>query len=145
MIKIRKAIEQDIPRILELYEELTEKKNNASTEKVHKVFGEIMDMPHQEFLVAEMDGNVVGTLVLQIVPNLTHDARPWGIVENMVVNRANRRQGIGHRLFDYAKDRCQEAGCYKIQLLSNKRRQEAHYFYRSMGLADSALGFRLYL
>jgi hypothetical protein len=42
----------------------------------------------------------------------------------------------------YAEPR--EAGSYKLQLLSNKHRIDAHAFYESVGFAASAEGFRLY-
>ncbi len=145
MIIIREAIEKDLPRILELYEELTEEKITVSPETAHRVYAEIMAMPNQELMVAEKDNLVVGTLFLQIVPNLSHNAHPWGMLENMVVDGRYRRQGIGRLLIEHASTRCREVGCYKIQLLSHKRRTEAHKFYRSLGFADSALGFRLYL
>jgi predicted N-acetyltransferase YhbS len=144
MMKIRQATPQDIPRILDLYEQLTEEKQNITADTAKKVFAEIVALPDRELLVAEKDNIVVGTLFLEVVPNLSHNARPWGILENMVVDSTYRRQGIGRKLIEYTLDRCREAGCYKIQLLSHKKRTEAHQFYRSMGFEDSALGFRLY-
>lgn len=144
MSSIRKAERQDLPRIVELYEELTEEKLSVSQDTVNRVFDEIEAMPNQEFLVAEKDGFVVGTLFVQITPNLSHGARPWAILENMIVDSRYRRQGIGRQLVESALERCREAGCYKIQLLSNKKRREAHQFYRTIGFEDSALGFRLY-
>jgi N-acetylglutamate synthase-like GNAT family acetyltransferase len=144
MIKVRKATEQDIPRILELYEELTEEKQTISSNTVYRVFKEIVAMPNQEFLVAEKDDYVVGSLFLQVIPNLSHGAHPWAILENMIVDGRYRRQGIGRLLLEYALYRSREAGCYKVQLLSNKKRHEAHIFYRSLGFEDSALGFRYY-
>jgi GNAT superfamily N-acetyltransferase len=144
MIIVREAIDGDIPRILELYEELTEEKIDVSEDKIHRVFDEIAAIPNQELMVAEKDNLVVGTLFLQIVPNLSHNAHPWGILENMVVDVRYRRQGIGRLLIDHALLRCREAGCYKLQLLSHKSRTPAHEFYRSMGFDESALGFRIY-
>ncbi len=95
--------------------------------------------------MAHKEGDVVGTVSFQIVPNLSHDDRPWAILENMVVNDKCRRQGFGRLLIEYVVGRCREAGCYKLQLLSNKKGGEAHEFYRSVGFEDSALGFRAYL
>ena len=45
---------------------------------------------------------------------------------------------------EYAIIQAREAGCYKIVLSSDKRRHEAHEFYRSLGFEDFALSFRLY-
>jgi GNAT superfamily N-acetyltransferase len=141
---VRKANLADVSRILELYEQLTEDVQYLSPEMVNRVFTEINSSPRQELLVAEHEGLVVGTLFFQITPNLSHGARPWAVFENMVVDARYRGQGIGRRLIEYAFARCREAGCYKVQLLSHKKRLEAHRFYRSLGFEESALGFRFY-
>jgi N-acetylglutamate synthase-like GNAT family acetyltransferase len=144
MIFIRQADVRDLPRILELYEQLTEEKLNLPGDTAKKIFTEITEMPRHVFLVAEKDRLIVGTLFLQIVPNLTHNGHPWAIIENMVVDSACRRQGVGQILIEFAFSHCRQAGCYKVQLLSNKKRHEAHQFYRAMGFEDSAMGFRIY-
>lgn len=40
--------------------------------------------------------------------------------------------------------RAKDAGCYKVQLLSNRARTQAHTFYGSLGFELNAEGFRLY-
>lgn len=144
MNTIREATQADIPRILELYEELTEEKINVPAVKIQQVFSEIIAVVNQHFLVAETDGFVSGTLSLQIMPNLSHQTRPWAIIENMVTDSRYHRQGIGRLLIEHAFNLCKKAGCYKVQLLSNKKRFDAHQFYRDMGFGESALGFRMY-
>jgi GNAT superfamily N-acetyltransferase len=120
-------------------------KINADPDRVKQVFNEIISVPNQEFLVIEVDGVVRGSLYLQIIPNLTHNAHPWAILENMIIDGNYQRQGLDGCLINYALKRCREVGSYKVQLLSNKKRKEAHLFYHSMGFDDSALSFRLYL
>jgi predicted N-acetyltransferase YhbS len=144
MVIIRKAIKEDIPRILELYEDLMEEKITASSNTIQRVFAEIEALPDKELLIAEHDGLVVGSLFLQIVPNLSHNAHPWAILENMIVDSRYRRHGIGQLLIQHAAESCRKAGCYKIQLLSHIKRKEAHQFYQSLGFENSALGFRMY-
>ena len=141
---VRKANLADVTRILELYEQLTEEVQDLSPEMVNRVFTEIDSSPRQELLVAEHEGLVVGTLFVQITPNLSHGARPWAVLENMVVDIRYRRQGTGRLLIEYAFARCREVGCYKVQLLSHKKRLGAHQFYRSLGFEESASGFRFY-
>jgi len=145
MASVRPATEQDMPRILELYGELTEQQHHLSADDVQSVFTEIVSMAGHELLVAEDEGEVIGTMVLLIVPNLSHGALPWAVVENVVVDQRYRRQGIGKLLMKYAIARARKAGCYKVQLLSNKKRREAHRFYQALGFETSAYGFRLYL
>ena len=151
MVTVRAAAEGDIPRILELYYDLTsavspaEEQSRPSLDNAQRVIEEIAAMPGHELLVAEEDGLVVGTMVLLVVPNLSHGALPWAIVENMIVDGKYRRRGIGQLLMEYAFNYAREAGCYKVQLLSNKKRPQAHQFYCSLGFEASAHGFRLYL
>jgi GNAT superfamily N-acetyltransferase len=145
MATVRQASEADIPRILELYEVLTGERHDLTQHETGPLFNEISAMPGHELLVAEEEGIVVGSMVLLIVPNLSHGALPWAMVENLVVDPAHRRRGIGRALMDYARDRAREAGCYKMQLLSNTKRKEAHRFYKKLGFKTSAYGFRMYL
>jgi len=145
MAKVRLAVEQDIPRILELYEELTSERHDLTLHETEPVFTEISSMPGHELLVAEEDGVVVGSMVLLIVPNFSHGALPWAIVENLVVDPTHRRRGIGRLLTEHAIARAREEGCYKVQLLSGTKRREAHWFYKRLGFKRSAYGFRMYL
>jgi len=145
MATVRPATEKDITPILELYQELTGERNDLTRYETGPALAEIAAMPGHELLVAEEDGVVVGTMVLLVVPNLSHGALPWAMVENMVVEQKYRRRGIGRLLMEYAIARARQAGCYKVQLLSNKKRHQAHRFYRSLGFEASAHGFRVYL
>jgi len=150
MAIIRAATEKDIPRILELYEELVtstapaETGRTPSLDEYRRVFEQVRDMPGHELIVAEENGEVIGTMVLLIVPNLSHSGLPWATVENVVTDRRFQRQGIGKLMMEYAIDRAKKSGCYKLQLASNKTRQEAHLFYENLGFETSAHGFRLY-
>ena len=145
MATVRLAVEQDVPRVLELYEELTGERHDLTRHETEPVFAEISSMSGHELLVAEEDGVVVGTMVLLIVPNFSHGALPWAIVENLVVDVGYRRRGIGRLLMEYALARAREAGCYKLQLLSSTKRWEAHRFYKKLGFKTTAYGFRMYL
>ena len=151
MATIRAATENDIPKILELYRQLvittspTELDASINLDDYKRVFAQIQSFTGYELMVAEEEGEVVGTMVLLIVPNLSHAALPWAVIENVVVDQSYRRKGTGKQLMDYAAARAKEAGCYKVQLLSDKRRNESHQFYESLGYKATAEGFRLYL
>jgi GNAT superfamily N-acetyltransferase len=105
----------------------------------------ILGMPGRFLLVAERAGAMVGTADVLIVPNLTHAGRPWAIVENVVVDERARGSGVGTALLDGTFELARETGCYMLQLLSLNHRAEAHAFYRRLGFAPLAAGFRLYL
>lgn len=145
MAIVRPATEPDMPRILELYQELTGERHDLTRHETGPLFAEIAAMAGHELLVAEEDGVVVGSMVLLIVPNFSHGALPWAIVENLVVDVSYRRRGIGRTLMEYALARAREAGCYKLQFLSSVKRREAPWFYKALGFKTSAHGFRMYL
>jgi len=150
MATVRLATEADIPRILELYRELaitsseTEQGRSPSPDDYRRVFAEISARPGHNLVVAEEDGEVIGTLVLLIIPNLSHGALPWAVVEHMVVTCRYRRSGVGRLLMDYVTTRARDAGCYNITLSSNKKRRSAHRFYLAVGFQSMADGFRRY-
>ncbi len=143
------ATEGDITRILELYHQLAiytsqaELRQSPSLDDYRRVFAKITTFPGHELLVAEDEGEVVGTMVLLIVPNLSHSALPWALVENLIIDQGHQGQGLGRLLMNYAIARAKETGCFKLVLSSDKRRKEAHQFYRSLGFQASAHGFRL--
>ena len=82
MATVRAAREEDIPRILELYQQLAtttteaERQRHLSPDDYQRVFHEIDAFPGCELTVAEDGREVVGSLVLVIVPNLSHGALP---------------------------------------------------------------------
>jgi ribosomal protein S18 acetylase RimI-like enzyme len=151
MVVVRKAVEKDIPRLLELYRQLEittsdEEENKQPTpDDYRKVFSSINSYPGMELVVAEDKGKIIGSLEIMVVPNLSHKGLPWALVENVIVDEALRRTGVGRQLMQYAINRAKIAGCYRISLSSNNSRTIAHKFYESLGFKDSSIGFRLYL
>lgn len=149
MTVVRIAIETDISRILELYRQLAMNPEElemlkAEPEFSREMFREMADLNGYHLLVAEADGEVVGTTVLVILPGLAHGISRWGVVEFMVVDAAHRSRGIGRALMDHAAELAQRAGCYKIMLGSNKKRTDAHHFYRRAGYEATHEGFTRY-
>ena len=149
-VTIRLATSDDIPQLFQLYDELVitttgvESSKEPSLEDYQKTLAEISLVPGYEVLVAVDQGEVVGSIVLLIMPNLTHHASPWALVENMIIDSKKRGQQLGRQLIEYAIRRAKEAGCYTIILNSNKKRRSAHKFYRSLGFEAVSHGFSIY-
>jgi len=89
--------------------------------------------PDYKLYVALKQGLPVGVFALLIMDNLGHQGAPSGVVEDVVVHKDLRGQGIGKRMMDYAVQKCRERGCYKVSLSSNLRREEARRFYEALG------------
>jgi len=147
---IRLAEERDVPRVVELYRELTmtdsevEHTRNPSLDDYRRVFAEIRADPRQKLLVVEQQGEVVGTIVLLVIPNLSHNATPWAFLENLIVTERHRRRGLGRMLLEHAVGLARKSGCHMVELCSDVRRKEAHSLYNSMGFEAQAHCFRLY-
>jgi GNAT superfamily N-acetyltransferase len=148
MASVRAATEQDIPRILELYAQLATDPDTELTplspEEMRAAFAEMRAVPGYELLVAETDGEIVATTVLAVLPGFAYHCSPFAVVEYVVVDDKERRKGIGRELMEAVIERARKAGCYKIMLTSDSRRDAAHAFYESLGFEASARGYRLY-
>jgi len=149
-ITIRLATANDIPRILELYNELAittsgvESHKNPLLKDYERTLIEIRSIPGYQLLVAEDKDEILGTMVFLVVPNLAHQASPWALVENLIIDPKQQRRNIGRKLMEHVINRAKDEGCYKIILNSNKRRRGAHKFYRSLGFEATSHGFSIY-
>jgi GNAT superfamily N-acetyltransferase len=145
---IRRATKSDVPRLIEMYQQLSldnprEDLGPPLPSGYAETFRMIDADPKQHVLVADLDGRVVGSLVLIIVPNLSHQGTPWAEIENMVVDETVRGRRIGESLVQRAIHIARDAGCYKLTLTSNMRRTEAHRFYERMGFETTHRAFRM--
>jgi GNAT superfamily N-acetyltransferase len=147
-IEVREAASADLHAILGLYVQLAENRPESLPVlglEAESLLVTIATQPGHTLLVAVAEDVIVGTADLVVVPNFTHHGMAWAIVENVVVDQARRRSGVGRALMEDVFRRCHQADCYKIQLLSREHRQSAHVFYESLGFQRSVEGFRLYL
>jgi GNAT superfamily N-acetyltransferase len=148
---IRDARAGDLPRLLELYLQLSESSQYPEddirpvTDAHYAALQRIDGDPNVRVLVAEEDGQIVGTLALYVMPNLSHGGRPFANVENVVVDASQRGTGLGKQLMAEAERIAQEADCYKVGLTSNIKRAPAHAFYETIGYVHTHKGFTRYV
>jgi GNAT superfamily N-acetyltransferase len=143
---VRPAVPGDLSAILSLLSEMhNEKRSGDPTEHEIKLFKRVLVQPLRTLLVAEVEGQVVGTADVIVVENLSRNGRSWAMVENFVVTRKLRKRGYGKELMLRAIRISEDLGCYKIQLVSNERRAQAHELYRHLGFDAPVRGFRRYL
>ena len=107
-----------------------------------EALAEIQATPGSDVLVAELDGSVVGMCQLVVFRHLQHRGGRCAEVESMHVHPEVRGLGIGTLLLDVALESARRAGCYRVQLTSDRRRSDAHRFYRRQGFAPSHVGFK---
>ncbi len=143
-LEIRQASESDLPSILQLYAQLNDDLGQVlPIEQAQVVFERINSYPDYKVYIAVAGPEVVGTFELLIMDNLAHLGAKSGVVEDVVVHQAWRSYGIGKKMMEYAQARCREAGCYKMALSSNLRREDAHRFYDNLGFERHGYSFRV--
>ena len=145
-VVIRNAEERDLERIVELYAQLGpsgDAPEPGGRQQSLEALAKIKAHKGVRLLVLEADGRVEGSVVLVIVPNLTHGGRPWAVIEHMVIDESCRGSGLGRLLLRRVEEIVVETGCYKLQFLSAwRRKDDAHHFYEAMGYESPARGFR---
>jgi GNAT superfamily N-acetyltransferase len=144
-IVIKEATKNDLPNILNLYATVLDKGNILTLEAAENIFQKMQTYPNYKVYVAENDEEIIGTFALLIMDNLAHQGTPSGVVEDVAVLTDLQGQGIGKMMMKFALDKCREAGCYKMALSSNVRRNEAHAFYESLGFEKHGFSFLLEL
>jgi len=149
-INIREAGKDDLAVIVELMKTLTittseaESQGASTLADYEKVFEQIERDPNHKLIVAELDGRIVGSADLVIVPNLSHRGLPWAVMENVIVDESMRRTGIAGAMVKHLVTVAKESGCYKVGLSSSKERPAAHRMYEALGFKQYGLGYRIY-
>ena len=101
--------------------------------------------PNQLLVVADMAGEVVGSLQLTFIPGLSRLGMWRGQIEAVRVASSQRGSGVGKAMIRWAIEECRRRGCGLVQLTTDKRRIEAHRFYDGLGFKASHEGMKLAL
>lgn len=147
---VRDALAADLPIIVAMLAEDQISGNPDSADEpldsaYLAAFTAIDADPNQRLLVAELGGNIVGTMQLSFLPGISNHGAWRGQIEAVRVARAHRSAGLGAAMIAWAVARCRERGCSHAQLTSNATRGDAHRFYERLGWKKSHAGFKLYL
>jgi ribosomal protein S18 acetylase RimI-like enzyme len=82
--------------------------------------------------LGELDGELVGLLILRTVPTLS-DPQDWAEVTELYVRRASRRKGVGRALVGAAIQYARNLGSTQIHLLVDPENKVALSFYIAVG------------
>ena len=86
-------------------------------------------------LVAEEDGKVVSSVQMAIIEGLTHNVRPFAVIENVVTHADYRNRGLASALLEKASEIARERRCYKVFLETGSNKESTLNFYRNNGFA----------
>jgi GNAT superfamily N-acetyltransferase len=147
-VTFRHAEKNDVPAIVAMLsdDDIGESRESAAQESApvyERAFEDMNACPDNYILLAEIDGQLVGSLQLVFIPGLSRQGAKRAIIEAVRVKSAVRGQSIGTALMKQAITEAREAGCKLVQLTSDRRRTRAHLFYRRLGFEQSHVGFKL--
>lgn len=148
--QFRLATREDLPAIVRL---LAEDKLGAQRERFetplpqayYGAFEAIDADPNNELVVAEIDGEVVGTLQLMYLPSLSYHGGTRAQIESVRVAQGLRGRGIGAGMMNWAIKRARQRGCHLMQLTTHNSREDAHRFYERLGFTKSHIGMKMNL
>ncbi len=134
----REAGPGDFEQIIRLYRQLQPDDPVLADGSDAAAFQQILDTPALHLFVLELDGAVVATTYLNVIPNITRSASPYAVIENVVVDEARRGAGLGKQIMAGTLQAAWEAGCYKAMLMTGSRKPATHAFYRACGYSADA-------
>jgi GNAT superfamily N-acetyltransferase len=146
----RLATREDLPSIVRLLADddlgsQRERYENPLPEPYYSAFEEIRNDPKHELIVAERDGEVIGTLHLIFLSSISFQGGLRAQVEAVRVDRRFQSQGIGSEMMKSTMERAKERGAHVVQLTTHRTRVDAHRFYERLGFKGSHLGMKLNL
>ena len=135
---IRPATPDDLPGVLALYRQLNPGDPVLDVAAAEPVWAALLGSGLTTPFVAQIDGRLVSSCTLAIVPNLSRGARPYGVIENVVTDEGHRRGGLGRAVLEAALDKAWAADCYKVLLATGSRRESTLRFYEGVGFTRDA-------
>lgn len=135
---IRLAISDDLSEVLALYRQLNQDDPILDVSATEQVWSKLLVSGFTSVYVAELEGRLVSSCTLAIVPNLSRGARPYGVIENVVTDADHRRRGLARAVLEAAIDEANSANCYKVFLATGSKRESTLRFYEGVGFKRDA-------
>jgi GNAT superfamily N-acetyltransferase len=149
-VTFRRAVRADIPDIVRMLadDELGSHRERNETplpESYYKAFEQIDRDLNHELIVAEQNGEVIGTLQLMFLPSISYQGGLRSQVESVRVDGRYQNKGLGSQMMKYAIERARLRGAHIMQLTSHQTRKDAHRFYEHLGFKLTHVGMKLSL
>jgi GNAT superfamily N-acetyltransferase len=144
-VDIRIANREDLPVLSQLYADMDGEAPLAK-EQLEKIFTQIVQVPNYHIYIAYLNQQPVGTFSLLYAPTMMHRGyHKFAVLDSVTVISSMRGEGIGKQMVKAAIKLSAEAGCYKVTLSSNLKRDRAHQFYQSLGFEQHGWSFKCVL
>jgi len=132
-LAIREAQKADLEPLIELYMQLHGNRVPEFDERLELLWSGIIADRNHHIIVGTVDGRLVSSCALVVIPNLTHGQRPYALIENVITHADYRKRGFATRLLRYARDLAELENCYKIMLMTSSKDESTLSFYERAG------------
>ncbi|HEX2053530.1 MAG TPA: GNAT family N-acetyltransferase [Actinomycetota bacterium] len=136
---IREARPEEMPAVLGLildaYSQFAPFLGDDFVEEYREEAGDVIDHPHTEVLVAEVDGHLAGTVTFYPEGHHYDAAVPpeWSCIRTLAVSPAYRGGGLGRALMQRCLDRGRSLGRQRVLLHTLSFMREAISLHESLG------------
>jgi len=140
-LTIRKMLPEDIYELSILYRDYWGE--DSDTDKMRQKYVELEADSNYIFLSAIHEGKLVGSVMGIVCNELYGQCKPFLVMEDLIVQKAFRSNGIGAKLLQRLEEIAKERGCCQIQFITETTRQRTIAFYESLGYdSGSHVGFK---
>ncbi len=130
-MNIERLTEQDLPLLSELFKQFWGE--STSLVKMRETFSKLVKNPSYILLAAKLDGRLVGFTMGIICEELYGDCQPFMVMEDLIVDKNQRRGGIGAALMRDLEKCAIAHDCCQIIFITEADRSDALRFYGSLG------------
>lgn len=145
MFTVRKLVHADITKsYIELLNQLRPSPvDSCPVEHFRKLFEEMLAKGTTIFVaVEEKSRRIVGSVSVLLEQKLIRGGAKAAHIEDVVVDRSHRRQGLAKRLLERSIDFAKKNHCYKITLHCDI---SIKHVYESVGFETSGIEMKMYL
>ena len=132
-MQIREVIKEDLLPLLELYTQLHDNDMPKMNTVLENLWNDILADKNHHIIIGVNDNDIVSSCVLIVVPNLTHNQRPYALIENVITHKSYRGKGYATATLDFAREIAVKENCYKIMLLTGSKEESTLTFYEKAG------------
>lgn len=118
-MKFRELYKSDYEEYIKLITEFRPVNNHITKETFENIYDIIFK--NSIIFVIEIDNKLVASGKLLIEQKFIHNLAKYGYIEDIIVSKENRNNGLGEKLVKYIVDYCKENKFYKITLTCDEK------------------------
>ncbi|MDR2854907.1 MAG: GNAT family N-acetyltransferase [Methanomicrobiales archaeon] len=132
-MEIREIYQDELPKLLALYTHLHDNTMPVIDDRITTLWNRIISDADHHIIIGIKDTEIISSCVLLIIPNLTHEQRPYAVIENVVTHTHHRNKGYATKVLTFAREIATRKNCYKIMLMTGSKDESVLRFYENAG------------